>query len=112
MPAVQADFYETYFNAREIIDLGKRTFHEKEFEVKKGETNMLIENVVDQHKVKNTGHTVLSVRDSASDEPVAINPGEELLMNTPTGKIIVTNRDANKIGKITVVVYKRDAFER
>lgn len=101
-----ADFYELYVQAREIIDLGKRTFHLQDFVIPKG-GSITIEGAVDQQKAKNTGNTILEYHDSAGDNLIALQPGEEVIIQSPSGKIIVTNRSATEDGKFRVNVFKK-----
>ena len=62
--------------------------------------SVTIINVADRKNAKNIGKTILAYRDSASDEPIAIQPGEEILIQSPSGSIIITNRSAEKTGRI------------
>lgn len=110
-PAPSTDFYELYFQAREIIDLGKRTFHQLEFELKPDEA-IKISNVVSEKPAKNTGHTTLTWRDMDNDEPRIIEPGQVVFIFTPGGNVEIKNTDNASPGKIMVTVYKRNAFER
>lgn len=62
--------------------------------------------VADQKKAKNIGKTILAWHDSANDEPIALQPDEEMLINTPSGSIVVTNRSPIREGRIRLDVTK------
>lgn len=83
---------------------GKKT---KRIEViiPKGASTTII-HVADQKKAKNTGKTILAWRDIANDEPIALQPGEEMLINTPSKSIVVQNRSTEKAGRIKLDVTK------
>ena len=62
--------------------------------------------MLDQSKAINIGTTILSFRDSANDEPRALEPGEEVIVNVPTKILIVANRSSTEDGWIQVWVEK------
>jgi len=68
--------------------------------------------VVDQHTAKNVGNTILAWRDSLNDEPRALEPGEEVKINTPTGILLVKNRSTEEDGKFRVQVYKKKSSKK
>ena len=104
LPAV--DFYLEYIHAREILDLGKHTFHFVNLTVPKG-LSITIPKCVDQEFAFNIGKTILTFRNIQSDEGVIMEPGDKNKVNSPTGVIEITNRDSKKNGKIRVKVYKK-----
>ncbi len=73
--------------------------------IPKGASTTII-NVADQKKAKNTGTTILAWRDIASDEPIALQPDEEMLINTPSKSIVVENRSTTKAGRIKLDITK------
>lgn len=105
IPPASADFYALYFQAREIIDLGRRSFHFKEFIIPIS-GSITIPNVVNQTIATNIGKTTITWMDSLSDEPLVIEVGDYITVNSPSGSIVVTNRSSVKKGKIKVKVYK------
>ncbi|MBI4931668.1 MAG: hypothetical protein HY841_12940 [Bacteroidetes bacterium] len=76
----------------------------RRFNVPKGGSISILR-VADQSKAENTGTTILAVHDSLSDEPIALQPGEQLILNNPSGTLVVVNRSTATDGEIKVKVF-------
>lgn len=97
---------------RKMKPLYKGTESSKTFTIPKGNIPFSINEVIDQRKGKNTGKTTLHYHDSGDDNLITIEPGEEITIVSPSGIIIVTNRDMNKNGKLKLVVYSGKETEK
>lgn len=76
----------------------------KSFSIKAGDT-IAVSNVVDNEPAKNTGNTDLSWQEAGSmNPPVPFGPGQETVITTESGHILIKNLSNIKGGKVRLVV--------
>lgn len=112
LPEGHATVDDVHTVLKKIRPKYKGATSKKSFTVKAGK-EIAVSNVVDNEPAKNTGTTDLSWREADSpNPPVAFGPGQETVITTESGIIIIRNLSNVKQGRVRLVIKTGRKFSK